>query len=129
MYIKWLFGNLTRRSGQKREASHQHSGDEIARMLRSKALKREEMMPSFLPYRSFSRVTVEPRDAYVRGTVLRDRWQRLASAFWKVAMVLTLASPVVFILTWNHLFGIDAGARPAMTDPIDSSRYKTFTVR
>lgn len=101
----------------------------MMRMLRAKATRRVEgrpWLPSHYPYKQ---VTVEPLDDDSRHPPPYDnRLIRFLPLLGKLVVGLALAAPVIFLLTWNHLFAIDVGAVTVESDD-GSPTQKTFTVR
>lgn len=108
-------------------------GRMIPNMLRPTAARRSDGKPSSLPtHRNYTQLTVEPyhREDIKRQTATR-REQLCGLLGWllKVVVGLALASPLIFLFTWNHLFAIDLGAVTAQSRGTRFPTQKTFTVR
>lgn len=98
-------------------------------MLRLSASRRAEGKPALPTQQPYTTVNVEPN---LIGTKRRRPYERqlykLLVLLGKGAVGLILLCPVVFLLTWNHLFAIDVGSSVTETAGKLMSP-KTFTVR
>lgn len=100
-------------------------------MLRASATRRAEGKASLPSHHGYTPVEVQPHDQKSRrlpGFLGNRLLQRILLLVAKVLLALALVAPVVFILTWNHLFAIDVVAASAESDG-GAPPQKTFTVR